>query len=275
MAAKKYFNTEVKNAKWIKEGRGAGHGENYLPWLTVRDLASRGRSQRIFGHKSLRTHHLLSDLELAVFLILEWRTETLDIREQFPLRLEDTRTLAKEAGLKHPQVQDIDQIMSSDFLVDTSDPSCPKFSLQAKYAKDLQDARTVEKLELERRYWQSKSVPWKIVTEKEIPPIVFQNINWLYPAQGDEIDDNILVERIDFYQHMMKENSNQKIIDVARKLDMAYSMEMGESLLELRQLMAKRYFKFDIFTPFKKLKASDLTIGNVKLIQEVISVSNQ
>lgn len=275
MATKQYFNTEVKNAKWIKEGRGAGHGEDYLPWLTVRDLASRGRSQRIFGHNSLRTHHLLSDLELAVFLILEWRTETSDIREQFPLRLEDTQTLAKEAGIKHPQVQGIDQIMSSDFLVNTNHPSHSKFSLQAKYAKDLQDARTVEKLELERRYWQSKSVPWQIVTEKEISPVVFHNINWLYPAQRDEVDDNVLVDRIDFYQHMMKENSGQKIIDVTRKLDMAYNMEMGESLLELRQLMAKRYFKFNIFIPFKKLKASDLMIGNVKLIQEVRNVSNQ
>ena len=275
MAAKQYFNTEVKNAKWIKEGRGSGHGANYLPWLTVRDLASRGRSQRVFGYNTLRTHHLLSDLELAVFLILEWRTETLDIREQFPLRLEDTQTLAKKAGIKHPQVQGINQIMSSDFLVNTGDPSRPKFALQAKYAKDLQDARTVEKLELERRYWESKSVPWKIVTEKEISPIVFQNINWLYPAQRDEVDDNLLVDRIDFYQHMMKEHSNQKIIEVTRKLDMAYNMEMGESLLELRQLMAKRYFKFDIFTPFKKLKASDLIIGNVKLIQEIRNVSNQ
>jgi len=34
MAAKQFFNTEVKNAKWIKEGQGVGHGENYLPWLT-------------------------------------------------------------------------------------------------------------------------------------------------------------------------------------------------------------------------------------------------
>lgn len=275
MATKQYFNTEVKNAKWIKEGRGAGHGESYLPWLTVRDLASRGRSQRVFGHKSLRTHHLLSDLELAIFLILEWRTTTTDIREQFPLRFEATLTLAKTAGIKHPQVQGINQIMSSDFLVNTGDSSRPKFALQAKYAKDLQDSRTVEKLELERRYWQSKSVPWQIVTEKEIPLIVFQNIKWLYPAKNDEIDDKLLVARIDFYQHIMKENYNMKIIDLTRKLDMAYAMEMGESLLELRQLMAKRYFKFDIFIPIRKLKSSDLIIGNVQLIQEVRHVSNQ
>lgn len=61
--------------KWVKEGRGSGHGSEYRPWLTVRDLPSLGRVHRIFGHKSHRTHHLLSDLELAVFLLLEWLPE--------------------------------------------------------------------------------------------------------------------------------------------------------------------------------------------------------
>lgn len=170
MSARQRFNSELQNTKWVKQGRGAGHGADYLPWLTVRDLASRGRSHRVFGHTCQRTHHLLSDLELAVFLILEWRESTIDIREQFLLRLEETQALAVDAGIKHPQVQGIDQIMSSDFLVNTTDRKYSKFALQAKYAKDLNDPRTVEKLELERRYWQSKDVPWQIVTEKEIPP---------------------------------------------------------------------------------------------------------
>ncbi|SFC47792.1 TnsA endonuclease C-terminal domain-containing protein [Pseudoalteromonas denitrificans] len=274
MAGKKNFNSPAKNDKWIKEGRGSGHGENYLPWLTVRDLASKGRSNRVFGHTSRRTHHLLSDLELAVFLILEWRTATTDIREQFPLLLEETQALAIEAGIKHPQVQGIDQIMSSDFLVNTNEPICPKFSLQAKYAKDLQDSRTVEKLELERRYWKSKSVPWQIVTEKEIPQVVFQNIKWLYPAELDEIDDDVMTDRIDFYSYAFKADGDQSLINVTRKLDTAYNMELGESLLEVRQLMAKRYFKFDIFIPFKKLKASDLNIGDILAIREARRVSN-
>ncbi len=62
--------TEAKIKKWIKEGRGNGHGPKYKPWLTARDVASKGRSHRIFGHKSRRIHHLFSDLELAVFLVL-------------------------------------------------------------------------------------------------------------------------------------------------------------------------------------------------------------
>lgn len=191
-------------------------------------MASRGRAHRVFGHTCQRTHHLLSDLELAVFLILEWRESTIDIREQFPLRFEETQALAVDAGIKHPQVQGIDQIMSSDFLVNTADPKCSKFALQAKYAKDLNDPRTVEKLELERRYWQSKDVPWQIVTEQEIPPVVFQNINWLYPAQRDEIEDDTLLERLEFYHHAILNNGELTIIELTRKLDKAYAMELGE-----------------------------------------------
>ena len=72
--------------KWIKDGRGDGELSSYKPWLTVRDLSSLGRSHRVYDHKTKRTHHLLSNLELAIFLILEWNLLIQDMREQFPLR---------------------------------------------------------------------------------------------------------------------------------------------------------------------------------------------
>lgn len=80
-AKKRYWNTEAKNARWIKQGHGQGLGSEYKPWL----VPSEGRSHRVFGHLTQRTHHLLSDIELATFLLLQWRDSTLDIREQFPL----------------------------------------------------------------------------------------------------------------------------------------------------------------------------------------------
>ncbi|WP_320173993.1 hypothetical protein [Maridesulfovibrio sp.] len=66
MAKRSNGLTEAKPKKWIKEGRGSGHGADYSPWLRVRDIASKGRSLRVFGHKSRRTHHLFSDLELVL-----------------------------------------------------------------------------------------------------------------------------------------------------------------------------------------------------------------
>ena len=275
MAKKQYGNSEAKNQRWIKEGRGSGRGREYKPWLTVRDLPSEGRSHRIFGHKSQRTHHLLSDLELAVFLLLEWSTKTTEIREQFPLNIDDTVSLAAEAGLAHPSLRGVKQVMSSDFLVNTSDHINPKFVLQAKYEEALQDYRTVEKLELERRYWEKKTIPWMLVTEKEIPKVVFQNISWLYPAQRAELEELAMLNKVDFYAHHFYKNPDETLIAIAKKLDMAYDLPAGQSLLEIRQLLARRCFIFDILISTTKLKASDLSVGNISALQEVQSVSNQ
>lgn len=275
MAKKKNLNTALQNQKLLRDGRGSGRGADYKPWLTVRDLSSQGRSHRVFGHKSQRTHHLLSDLELAVFLLLEWGRSTVDIREQFPLRLENTQALALDAGIDHPSIRGVLQVMSTDFLVNTTDISLPKFALQAKYTEALSNARTIEKLELERRYWLQKGVPWWLITEKDIPNVVTQNISWLYPAQRDEIELDVLIERAKFYQHHFQNAPRTSVIDVAKQLDAAYQQPIGQSLLEIRQLLAQRYFLFDILTPVTKLKAGDLRLGNVELISGGLRVSNQ
>jgi hypothetical protein len=270
-------NSDSTIRKWIKEGRGAGRGKDYKPWLTVRDVSSVGRSHRIFGHKSRRTHHLLSDLELAIFLLLEWNSDTEDIREQFPLRLEDTEAIAFETGIAHPAYRGQHQIMTSDFLVNTRNVKEPKFALQAKYSESLQDTRTIEKLELERRYWNRKSVPWKLVTEKDIPSVVFQNIKWLYPAQRDELDANSAQERAAFYAHYFKRHPKYSLIEIAKQMDVAYSLPIGQSLLEIRQLLANRYFVFSIFKPYGSLMAGELilAIANSIVLEGVLHVSNQ
>lgn len=65
------------------------------------------------------------------------------------------------------------QIMSSDFVVDLFVPSGPKrLAIQVKASSDLKDARTVEKLELERRYWKKKGISLYLLTEKQIPKTV-------------------------------------------------------------------------------------------------------
>nr|WP_206599045.1 TnsA endonuclease N-terminal domain-containing protein [Pseudovibrio sp. WM33] len=88
--------------------------------------------------------------------------------------------------MQHPNLAGVDQYMSSDFLVDTSDEQTPGFALQAKYKDALLDARTVEKLELKRRYWQAKGVLWYLITEQEVPAVATKNIQWLPPAMREE-----------------------------------------------------------------------------------------
>lgn len=276
MAKKNMGFTEAQFAKWIKAGRGAGEHASYRPWLKVSDFPSLGRVHRVFGHKSQRTHHLLSDLELSVFLLLEWHREVTQIREQFPLERELTRRLASEAMMAHPGFAGIDQYLSSDFLVDSSNEQEPRFVLQAKYKDALNDARTVEKLELERRYWQEKGLPWYLVTEADIPATLSKNISWLYPSQRNEQEDSELtMQQIELYAHHFAKKPNQTVHAICKELDAAYDLPLGESLYEVRTLLAKRYFIFDLFVPVSKLKAKDVQIGDIPFIREAYLVSNQ
>lgn len=276
MAQKKKGFTEAQFAKWIKAGRGSGEHASYQPWLKVSDFPSLGRVHRVFGHKSQRTHHLLSDLELSVFLLLEWHREVTQIREQFPLERELTRRLASEAMMDHSRFAGVDQYLSSDFLVDSTNEQEPRFVLQAKYKDALDDARTVEKLELERRYWQEKGLPWYVITEADIPATVAKNISWLYPSQRNQQEDvELTMQRIELYAHHFAKRPNQTLLATCKELDAAYDLPLGESLYEVRSLLAKRYFTFDIFIPVIKLKAKDVQVGNLNCIREAYLVSNQ
>ena len=275
MTHNKYSPSEALFHKWIKEGRGQGKGQDYKPWLTVRDVPSLGRSHRIFGFKSQRTHHLLSDLELAAFFILEWHPQTQDVREQYPLQRDITLEVAQEAGIKHPATSGVANYMSTDFLVNTSAAARPLFAIQAKRSEDLTNARTIEKLEIERRYWKQTGIPWFILTERDIPTAVTRNIEWLYPSQAESAISNDLAQQLEFYEHQLQENPTATLVALSKSIDMAYDLELGQSLRELRQLLAKRFFSFDIRIEFRQLTGADLTLSSTIETLEAVHTSDK
>lgn len=270
MAASKYILTEKKIDKRIKEGRGAGQLSKYNPWLYVDEVPSSGRSQRVYSHLTGRIHHVLSDLEFAIFLLLERNPAITDIREQFPLNRSDTLDIARDGQLWHPSQGAVNQVMSSDFLVNSSSISQPKFVIQAKYTDAFKDARTIEKLEIERRYWQLKKVPWFIVTEKQIDKAVLANLEWLYGVQGyfDEIITDELMVIFKSMNAYFARNSDRKIINICTEYDTAYEQELGDSLYYLRLMCAARLVTFDIRYAFHSLKAKDIEFRPVVLDKE-------
>src|SRR5699024_7924192 len=127
MAKGNYSFSEEQIASSVKEGRDQGHGKDYIQWLTVQEDSTSGGSHSIYSHKTGRVHHLLSDLKHADVLCLEWESSVLDIREQFPLLPSDTRQIAIDSGIKHPVIRGVDQVMSTDFLVDCKDGPFEQF----------------------------------------------------------------------------------------------------------------------------------------------------
>ncbi len=276
MARHPSFFSENVIAQRIKRGRGQGQGSKYQPWLQIQDVPSDGRSHRVYSHKTKRVHHLLSDLELATFLMFDWSESVLDIREQFPLIREDTIAIAQQEGIKHPAVRGVEQVMTSDFLVDAKYPFQKQFAVQVKYCESFRDERTIEKLDLERCYWRQKGIPWVTITEQDIDIAIRKNIEWLYPSQ---IDDITTAQRIPELMAVLPSAISRfpelTIIEACKRIDLAYGLELGQSLQDLRLLMANRFVIFDIKKPVRQLKISDLAFMQLSDMEAFPYVENQ
>jgi hypothetical protein len=140
-------------------------------------------------------------------------------------------------------------------------------AIQVKTSSDLSNSRTIEKLELERRYWALKEVPWYLLTEKQIPKTVTMNIAWLYPAQLvlDVLENTLNLATL--YLNFFLQHPTLQISQVAMMLDQAYSLAPGESLQKIRSLLALRVFLFDIRKPW-----SALTVGELRASSDIYSL---
>ena len=180
---RRVWNASV-HEKYVREGRGSGWGPGYAPWIYVQDLASLGVASRVRGRKTGRVHHLMSNNELAYFYILDWSDIVIDIREQYPLAdLENAVGIAAQAGIRYPRdnISGYPYVLTCDFMITTVDGIKAR---TIKMTSDLDNPRTLEKLEIERRYWSARGVDWKIVTEREISFQKSKNIQWLYTANS-------------------------------------------------------------------------------------------
>src|SRR5579859_6782621 len=129
MAKRNRQTTHTSIVRKVKEGRGRGEGKDYVPWLNIQDVPSKGLSIRIMGWKTGRIHHLLSQGELFLFLSLEWLLTVIDIREQFPLDQETTIKIAEKLGIKHPTdpTSHAPIIMTTDFNITMQNGAEKKF----------------------------------------------------------------------------------------------------------------------------------------------------
>ncbi|MBU2847632.1 heteromeric transposase endonuclease subunit TnsA [Acidithiobacillus ferriphilus] len=190
MARRRYVIDEQRITLFENEGRGKGAGADYKPWLTVQDVPSTGRSTRILGIHTRRTHHFLSDIERSLFYWLDWEDSVIDIREQFPLDRSTTSQIAQSCNIPHPRFPGAStpMVMTTDILVDARKSGrVVQMAYAVKSGKDLDNARTRDKLEIERIYWKNKQVEWSIVTPAVLPVQLIRNIEWVHSYH--RIDD--------------------------------------------------------------------------------------
>lgn len=182
------FKTQSDIDRHIEKGFGQGSQELYVPWLRVQDVPSHGRSRKVHGVKVDRLHHLLSDLEYGYLLVAEYSPEVLDIREQFPLLPVPTlQSIAHALSIRYPVYPGtkVPFVMTTDFLLTITQPdgSTRLAARTIKYTESLKTSkgleRTLEKFQIERAYWADRGVDWNIVTEKDLPTPLIQNLDWL------------------------------------------------------------------------------------------------
>ena len=172
--------------RFLREGRGKGDLAEYKPWITTHDFPSSGKVARILGETTGRIHHLMSQNEKRLFLILDYDPLVSDIKEQYPLPLEDTLLIAAELGFKHPEMNGYPFVLTTDFYYCKEGIWC---AVTVKPSEKLSERRILEKFDIEREYYERRGIKWSIMTEKELDNAYADNIWWL--RSGASLDELI------------------------------------------------------------------------------------
>lgn len=157
----------------VKQGRGTGTGADYLPWIKAREINSLGVTHNIVDWKHGRTVELLSEGEAWLYYILRWDDNVDDIREQYPLDLDTTNDIADKASIM--RVAKGQDCMTTDLLVTRHGGKLEAYSIKASKT-DLANPRTLEKLWIEKMYWNLKGTPWKLVYKEDMNSVYADNI---------------------------------------------------------------------------------------------------
>ncbi|MGE6233049.1 TnsA endonuclease N-terminal domain-containing protein [Aeromonas media] len=238
-----------KDQKRLKT-RGLGSDKDYEPFVRVDELSSQGESIRVCSSTVGRVHHLLSGIELAAFLVLDWYPTTVDIREQFPIPIDDSLDVCRQLGIRHPQIGEFLHVVTTDLLIDFADRT--QLAIAVKPSTELGKKRVIEKLQIEKAYWESKGVQWRLFTEREVPDGLKENLDWLRPYLDTETAKIYLFSFSDIESLIfrLRQQPKGKISRLCGKLDDEYQLEPGFHISVLRYAIAHHVIKAPIKKPF-------------------------
>lgn len=253
------FKTQNDIDRYVAQGYGQGSGVDYKPWLRVQDVPSRGRSRKVKGLKTGRVHHVLSDLEYAYLVVLEFSERVIDIREQFPLLpVSPIQDVATQRGIRYPRYAQttVPFVMTTDFVVTvrTDDGLAREYARTVKYADELSSGnrllRTLEKLELERAWWLQRGVDWKIVTEQSVDPVLARNLIWLRGSAQIERDMQSDELRARFVEGIGDAGSHDRTLSsLLRTVSYRLRMPYPDAVKLFKYLIWHKVLLVDLRTP--------------------------
>lgn len=244
---------ENRISKFEQEGRGKGIGAAYRPWIEVSDLSSQGNSRRVFSQLTNRTHHLLSNIEFDFFVLAEFTQDIVDIREQYPLDRTLTRSIANELGIRHPQYVGtrVDTVMTSDFLITRKRKGEEILeAYNCKSSTEANLARSIEKLEIQRRYFEEYGIPHFIVFDESLPVTKIKNIKWIRDGclSEGEIEphpDYYSDHCLRFLNDITRFHAKESLVKFCTNYDTRSGAIPGTGLRVIRMLLKQRMLVTD------------------------------
>lgn len=202
---------------------GTGSGASYKPYVQVAEFGSSGTAGRVVDWKNGRVVHLLSQVEIYFWYMIRWNDEVLDIREQFPLDLKETEKIADEFGINHPSNKGEHTVMTTDLFVTTTKGDVA-FSI--KRNKKFSE-RTLEKLFLEKQYWERRSIPWKLITVEDFNMTTARNIRDVVAFYNE----SFFPDKISFLKFLVA----RKFITIDLSKDLNWKEQINEHEDEIKR----------------------------------------
>lgn len=257
MPRSRYTMTEAKIQRWVKEGRGQGTGRDYKPWLRVTDVPSVGFSHRIYCEVTGRLRHLLSYLEYAAYLVARSNPKIKEVRECLPLPRSRTRSIAKRHGIPHPRYPstNVDTVMTTDFLLTTEGVNLPPYEgWCVKPLEHLKNRRVCEKIFIEGTYYEEENLPFYVITEEHIPPVLLRNFERIRFAWSLDKHPTFTIPMARRLQATMltliPTQSDLAYNAFCRSFDHAYELEQGDAHYLFTNLMAHGVITTDMHVPW-------------------------
>jgi hypothetical protein len=241
------MKTRIKDSTRLKRNLGIGDKEDYKSFIQPRDFSANSRVHRIAGHTIERPYVILSDLERSHFIYFDFSSNVKDIREQFPLLpLKKTQSIAAECQIKHPQNEKgEDVIMTTDFVLTIQQEGNEVLvAVSVKPASKL-NKRTIEKMQIEKEYWNSQGVKWVLVTDNQVDKILNNNLSFF--REHYTIQKSYANEILDI---LKKESSNPILKDIIPEIARTLKIKNGDVMQNIHHLLARKRIQIDYYKSF-------------------------
>jgi hypothetical protein len=236
---------------------GSQFGRAYEPGLIASEFSSKGLTSQIYCAKTERTHVYFSKIEADYHFVCECNPAVRDIREQYPIvPVSDSIAIAKEIGVPHPRKGGKPIPLTVDFVLTVVHGDSTRFTARSvKTAKDLQKSKVLARQELERRVCLSRGWSWKLVTDKDLPPVTTANARWVCSWNGIDEQGAIAPKFVaELLKVIQEQDLEQPLIAILRNCEKRLSLRDGEGSYLFRYGIWSGLIKIDWSQPLEMIR---------------------